>query len=165
MKLMIMRHGEAGSGANDYNRTLTSTGREDVRRVARMINGTEWNVREIRTSPLVRTRETGEELQNHLSPSNQRSLSVEDRLAPGFDMEEALSIFFEVDPNAVALWVFHMPDVARLASALTGLRESGFYFSPGSVLALNIPVPHPADRGMVVWQLQPEYLRRVFSAG
>ncbi len=161
MKLLIMRHGEAEPGIDDFQRRLTDTGRSDVARMGRFIAGTGWKVGEVRTSPLARTKETGDQLTRSLANAgggNPR-LSEEPRLAPGFAIDDALDIFDELDANSVSIWIFHAPDVMRLAGALTGLREGGFYFTPGSVLALNLPFPRPTGRGMIVWQLQPEYIR------
>ncbi len=164
MKLIIMRHAEAESPGlgGDFERRLTATGRADAARMARLLQSTGWSISEIRTSPLVRTRETGALLAENLPDSSAQPV-VESRLEPGFDLDGALDLFTEVDANAVAVWVFHAPDVQRLSAALLGLRESAFYFSPGTMLALNLPVPSAAGRGMLVWKAQPEYLRGVIS--
>lgn len=158
-----MRHGEAEPGIDDFQRRLTDTGRSDVARMGRFIAATGWKIGEVRTSPLVRTKETGDLLSKSMAAAGAGTprLSEEQRLGPGFDIEDALDLFDEIDANSVAVWVFHAPDVMRLAGSLTGLRESGFYFTPGSVLALNLPLPRPTGRGMIVWQLQPEYIRNV----
>lgn len=163
MKLIIMRHAEAEPpglvpGGGDYERRLTETGRADAARMARLLNSTGWQVSEIRTSPLVRTRETGALLAENLQSQGVLP-AVDSRLEPGFELNGALDLFTEVEANTVAVWVFHAPDVQRLSSALLGLRESAFYFSPGTMLALNLPVPRAAGRGMLIWSAQPEYLR------
>lgn len=165
MKLIIMRHAEAEapglvSGGGDFDRRLTETGRADAARMARLLQSTGWQVSEIRTSPLVRTRETGTLIAENLTNSPAQP-EVAAQLEPGFAMDGALDLFIEVDANAVAVWVFHAPDVQRLSAALLGLRESAFYFSPGTMLALNLPASQPAGRGMLIWKAQPEYLRQV----
>ncbi|MCR9143482.1 MAG: histidine phosphatase family protein [bacterium] len=171
MKLIIMRHGEAEPpgvvpGGGDFDRRLTATGRSDMERMARLAAATGWRFDEIRTSPLVRTRETGALIEKHLAQLREEGLtsaqpghSVEERLAPGFDLDGALDIFNELDSNAVAIWIFHAPDVQRLSAALLGVREDAFYFTPGAMLALNLRLPRPAGRGMIIWNAQPEYLR------
>ncbi len=171
MKLIIMRHAEAESpgivpGGGDFERRLTATGRSDAERMARLAAATGWQIQEIRTSPLVRTRETGDLLKKQFDELRRAGastadpvVSVENRLEPGFDLNGALDIFAEVDSNAVAIWVFHAPDVQRLAAALIGGRESAFYFTPGAMLALNLRMPRPVGTGMMIWNSQPEYLR------
>lgn len=135
-------------------------------RMARLAAATGWRFDEIRTSPLVRTRETGaliceklESLHAGGQTPAKPTIAVEERLAPGFDLDGALDIFSEVDPNAVAIWIFHAPDVQRLSAALMGVREDVFYFTPGAMLAVNLRLPRPAGRGMIIWNSQPEYLR------
>ncbi|MEQ9365551.1 MAG: histidine phosphatase family protein [Leptospirales bacterium] len=171
MKLIIMRHAEAEPagvvpGGGDFERRLTPTGRSDVQRMTRLAAATGWRFQDIRTSPLIRTRETGALLGEHFVSLRETGATVSDptitseaRLEPGFDLDGALDLFTGMDSNAVAIWVFHAPDVQRLAAALVGVREDAFYFTPGAMLALNLNMPRPAGRGMIIWNAQPEYLR------
>lgn len=173
MKLIIMRHAEAEPAGvvpgGDNERRLTATGRTDAARMAQLAAGTRWPIAEIRTSPLARTRETGSIVSDQFRQLRERDpkvsdpqLLVEPRLAPGFDLEPALEILDELGSSGIALWVFHAPDVQRLAAALVGAREEAFYFTPGAMLVLNLPLPRPLGRAMIVWQNQPEYIRELF---
>lgn len=174
MKLIIMRHAEAEApgmvaGGGDFERRLTATGRTDVGRMAQLAAATGWQINEIRTSPLVRTRETGALLCDHFerlreagTTRSDPAITTEPRLEPGFDLDRALDIFSEVDSNAVAIWVFHAPDVQRLTAALVGVQEDAFYFTPGAMLALNLHMPRPTGRAMIIWNTQPEYVRDLY---
>jgi phosphohistidine phosphatase SixA len=136
--------------------------------MARLLAATGWAITRIRTSPLVRTCESGAILSEGLREFRANSelplapeVITEKRLAPGFDLDTALQILDEHQSNDVAVWIFHAPDVQRLAAELVGLRESAFYFTPGSMLALNLPLPQPAGKALLVWEAQPEYLRQL----
>jgi phosphohistidine phosphatase len=168
VKLIIMRHGEAEDGLVDANRALTSGGQSDVRSMARILEASGWPLGEIRTSPLVRTRQTGDLMARTLREINPErygklKLETDQRLAPGVDLDLFLEIFYEVDANQGAVWVFHSPDVARAAAILTGNRDACFYFTPGSMLAVSAPAPNPVGRCLIVWQQQPEYMRSLFN--
>lgn len=159
MKLVIMRHCDAQSGTDDYTRQLTPQGRQDADRMAALLSGCGWDIRHIQHSPLHRTTETAEIIQAHLHKKN---VSVEREpaaaLAPGLDVDDAMDILMGADNSECRLWIFHAPDVARMGSYLTGLPESAFYFPPGTMLALNLPLPHPRHRSMLIWHMQPDYL-------
>lgn len=160
-----MRHAEAAPGDDDDSRALTAQGRSDASRMARLLSGCHWGMLHIRHSPLLRATQTAEIVAQTLSKLNGKAPQPEtdSRLKPGADIEDYETIFYEDRAGGCNLWVFHSPEVMQVAAWLTGLRDSGFYFTPGSMLALNVPQPNPAGRAMVVWQAQPEYLRDVVS--
>src|SRR5690554_2482042 len=58
MKLLIMRHGEAGRHQLDEERELTDAGRAETERVVRLIADSQWRPNEIWCSTLVRARQT-----------------------------------------------------------------------------------------------------------
>ena len=162
MKLIIMRHAEAEAagvvpGGGDFERRLTETGRADAARMARLAQATGWQIARVRTSPLVRARETGSIVAETLGIASQ----TEPLLTSGMDPGESLSLFDGIDSNTVEIWVFHAPDVQSLSAELMGVRESAFYFTPGAMLALNLALPRPSGRGMLIWNAQPEYLREL----
>lgn len=155
MKLIIVRHGEAGQAADDASRELTDQGRQDIGNMAGILKGTGWNFTEIVASPLVRTRQTAAIIDEVLGGPGANTAAW---LAPGVNLAACLDEINARDPNDALIWVFHAPDVQRLAATLLGLSESSFYFSPGTMLALNMPVPRPEGRTMIVWKLQPNLL-------
>ena len=159
MKLIIVRHGEAETAINDFNRNLTSQGQADITKLTALIRATGWNIVEILTSPLVRTRQTADiiarELGSPISPTEEKAL------APGVDMDEILGLLDREANSDAAIWAFHAPDVSRVAALFTGVPESHLYCPPGTMIALNLPLPAPEGRGMLVWKMQPEYFRAV----
>ena len=156
MKLIIARHGEAESGNDDFHRNLTDRGRADVARVTGLIRATGWNVTEIRSSPVLRAQQSAAIIAETLGGF---SVQTEPALAPGLDLDQAIEML-DVEPNSNAVvWVFHAPCVSRLASHLTGLAESCFYFPAGTMMALNLPLPAPVGRSILCWAIPPEFLR------
>ena len=157
MKLIIVRHGEAELGPIDTERQLTPDGQNDIKLMSRFIKSCHWKIASIFHSPLLRTTQTAQIIKENLDGD----ISVVSRsaLRSGCDPEDSLSLLDEMNGNEAAIWVFHAPDVARVASILTGLAESNFYFPPGAMTALNLPATHPRGRSLLIWKLQPEFIR------
>ena len=157
MKLIITRHGQAEKEGDDSTRNLTDRGRSDMALMSSLIRASDWNVRAVLSSPVLRARQTAEIIARELKLDAPRE---EERLAPG-RARDGMKELLDLPSNSDALvWVFHAPDVAQVASALTGLPESGFYFPSGTMLALNLPLPQPESRSMLICTVQPEYLSK-----
>ncbi len=162
MKLVLMRHTEAESGSEDFSRTLTSKGRQDAEKSAHFFCGTNWTVQKILSSPLTRTQETRKIFTKvllvkkyHLSPSFQEG--VEKSLKPGFSWEK-MGDLLDVEANSCVVLIFHAPDIAHLASHFTSMPVSNYYFSPGSMIALNLTQDTIQGRAIQIWQSQPDFL-------
>ena len=161
MKLILLRHGEAALGGNDADRALTATGRADIKRAAQLVSATGWNVTDIVTSPLRRTVETGHVLADGLK--TQVSARADATLAPGMEPRDALTLVGDSPSSDAVIWVFHAPDVLHVSALLTGSPEGSFYFTPGTMLALNLSFPGPAGRSLVIFSLPPEFLRPILG--
>ena len=161
MKLIIVRHGEAGPSADDFNRVLTPRGRDDIAMMSALIRSTGWTIGRIACSPLVRARQTADVLAERLNHS--AGTEVSHSIAPGFQPDGAAAELDAGGGSEAHIWCFHAPDVARMASYLTGLSDGGFYFTPGTMLALNLPSAAPDGRSLIVWKMQPEFMRDLNS--
>lgn len=153
VKIILIRHGEAEQGRPDSERNLTSNGRNDIRRLAALLKASDWDYKEVRHSPVLRARMTADILANTLGIPAVN----EKRLSPGMDIEPMVDDILSECEN-VSLWVFHMPDIAAVASYFTGLRSSQLYIPPGSILALNVN-PSLPSASMLIWALQPQILK------
>lgn len=159
MKLIIVRHGRAEEGRDEMKRDLTAAGSSDIVLMSRLIAATGWNVIEIRSSPLLRTRRTAEIIVGELKLTDRLSVQEEKILAPGVDLEKTISLL-ERKPNSNALiWVFHAPDVSRVAAWLTGNREQSFYFPAGAMAFINLTEPEVIGQSMLISIMQPEFMR------
>lgn len=164
MKLILTRHGEAENGTVDHLRNLTETGIKDIRNQGNLLIHTGWKFSHILTSPVTRANQTAMLFQETLS-SRFPNLEVEEEanLAPGVNLDSFDDVISRFSVHDVVLMAFHMPDVARIASYITGMSETHFYFTPGAMLALNLPLPVYQSRGMLIWMYQPEYLRNIYD--
>ena len=166
MKLILMRHAEAEAGPDDEARPLSSRGREDIGLSARFLHATGWLLNESLASPLLRAQQTqqilGQELKKLGALAPSYSEKTDPNLRPGApSIKTAMQCLKAKDNNFCALWIFHAPDIAHLASALSAMPAAGYYFTPGSMLALNLTLPNLAEKAMQIWQNQPEYLRNL----
>ena len=120
MRLYLVRHAEAAPGEPDELRQLTSEGRAQARALGERLRGEDASPAVVLTSPLLRARETGDELA--------RALDVEaepdERLAPGAGVDDVRAAV-EGRGDQV-LVVGHQPDCGQIAAALSGGPEPRF---------------------------------------
>ncbi len=166
MKLVLVRHGEANNEMDDSRRSLTEEGRNDIVRMTSLLHGTGWKFSEVRCSPVLRAAQTARQISESFRDYSGRELAIveEHRLSPGVDPEGIKQMLTNYSPSDAAVWVFHMPDIARIASMILGLPDTSFYFPPGSMVGLNLPLPSFEGRSMLIWMGQPEYIRSLLPA-
>ena len=131
MRIAIMRHGPAedySATGRDHDRPLTPSGRQRVRQVAEALAGAGEAPRVLLTSPLVRARETADEvgaaLRRALRLPGEVPIVVRAELSPGRDQLGLVrELFAAGDDNAVL--VGHEPDLSELVAHLSGRPPSG----------------------------------------
>ena len=130
VQLVIVRHAEAASGEPDELRPLTPAGREAARALGRRLAEDGLEPDAVLTSPLLRARETAQELARPagLEPE------PDDRLAPGATVEAVRAAAEERGETVIV--VGHQPDCSRIAAALVGGEEPAF--PPGGMLAIEL---------------------------
>lgn len=120
MRLYLVRHAEAAPGEPDELRRLTPEGRDQARALGERLRSEDASPAVVLTSPLLRARETGDELA--------RALGVEsvpdERLAPGAGVEDVRAVGEGRGDQVVV--VGHQPDCGQIAAALTGGPEPSF---------------------------------------
>ncbi len=131
MKIAIMRHGPAEDycvSGRDHDRALTRSGRQRVRDVARALASFGEAPRELVSSPLVRARETAEEvadtLHRALGLPGEVPTAIRPELSPGRDGLELVGELFAAGRDNVVL-IGHEPDLSDLVAALTGFAPPG----------------------------------------
>ena len=132
MRLYLIRHAEAASGAPDELRHLTEAGRAAARALGQRLAQESDPPQRILTSPLVRARETGDELSGSLAVPAE----ADERLAPGATVAGVVAAATEAGAAAVAV-VAHQPDCGRIAAELGGGSEPAF--PPAGVAVLQLP--------------------------
>jgi phosphohistidine phosphatase SixA len=120
VRLYLVRHAEAAPGEPDELRSLTPEGRAQARALGERFRDEGVQADAVLTSPLLRARETGDELA--------RSLGVESEphegLAPGAGAAGLRAAVEGRGEQVIA--VGHQPDCGQIAADLTGGPEPAF---------------------------------------
>jgi len=120
VRLYLVRHAAAAPGEPDELRPLTPEGRAQARALGERLRGEGLQADAVLTSPLLRARETGEELARQLTAAAE----PDERLAPGADVKDLRAAVEGRGENVVA--VAHQPDCGQIAAELTGGPEPAF---------------------------------------
>jgi phosphohistidine phosphatase len=120
VRVYLVRHAEAERGEPDDLRRLTLAGRSAARDLGERLARDGVHPQAVLTSPLLRARETGEEI----ARATGAQAEPDERLAPGATPDDVLAV---VDGRGDAVVVVgHQPDCAHIAAALTGGPEPPF---------------------------------------
>ncbi len=120
MRLFIVRHAKAAGGEPDEVRPLTKEGRKQARDLGRRFAADGIHPGAILTSPLLRARETAEEIGRAVGVDPE----PDERLAPGADADAVRAA--TAGRGDVVIVVGHQPDCGRIAAALSGGPEPAF---------------------------------------
>ncbi|HET9674663.1 MAG TPA: phosphohistidine phosphatase SixA [Gaiellaceae bacterium] len=120
MRLFIVRHAKAAGGEPDDVRPLTKEGRKQARDLGRRFAADGIHPGAILTSPLLRARETAEEIGRAVGVDPE----PDERLAPGADADAVRAA--TAGRGEVVIVVGHQPDCGRIAAALSGGPEPAF---------------------------------------
>jgi phosphohistidine phosphatase len=120
MRLYLVRHADAAPGEPDELRPLTTHGREQARALGARLAAEGARGAAVLTSPLLRARETADEIARVLGTSS----VADERLAPGATADGVRDAAAGHGANVVA--VGHQPDCGRVAAELTGGPEPPF---------------------------------------
>jgi phosphohistidine phosphatase len=119
VKLYVMRHGPAedyAASGRDFDRALTTSGRERVRAVALRLAEMDEAPKQVVSSPLVRAQQTGEIVAKELRLG---SIETERELAPGGDGATFARSAATLGRKRIMV-VGHEPDLSELVSQLLG---------------------------------------------
>jgi len=164
VELYLVRHGIAVDRDNeieDDERALTAQGRQKTQKVAKRLEQIGLRFDLILTSPLVRSRQTAEILQNSgLSPQIEASAS----LAPDGNIETWLSWleqWRQVDSGTVVLaLVGHQPNLGQWAEILVwGEVRDGIALKKAGIVGLTLPeTASPVGLCQLFLLTQPKFL-------
>ncbi len=125
-----MRHAEAEPGDPDELRRLTPSGRAAARALGQRL-AAKGTVDSVLASPLLRARETAEEIARAAGVEAQ----PDHRLAPGATAKDVLAAVAGRGESVVV--VAHQPDCGRVAAELSGGEEPRF--PPAGVVEVDVP--------------------------
>lgn len=161
MRLFLLRHAEAAPGVPDAGRLLTDRGREQVGRIARLVD---WScvdgVKSVEHSGLVRARQTAELLAAEVPL--RKPLAIRASIRP---MDDPRLLAMEVASSRDdRLIVGHNPHLSRLAGLLLGRgqQEVALVLKKAAFLALERSRPgdkeSPLGHWTLLWLIPPARL-------
>jgi phosphohistidine phosphatase len=158
--LYIVRHAFAGQHGDpqwpdDDLRPLAPKGRKQFRRVVKKLARRGFAPKAVATSPLVRCRQTADEIVARLDPPPE--LVELDALRPGSDLDALCEWSNARGVDSIA-WVGHSPDVDQLAAALLGMR-GGMGFAKGAAAAIRFDEQVASGQGELAWFVSPKILK------
>lgn len=133
--LFVMRHAEAAAAirGDDFNRPLTSAGKEQAQKIGRFLSGSGIKPTFILHSPALRTKQTAIEISLFLPHATLRP----DEAVYNASAETLYRCVGNIEnAHAAALLVAHNPGVQNLTQLLTQ-KTAGF--SPATVCVINCP--------------------------
>jgi phosphohistidine phosphatase len=157
MRIYLIRHAHAVDARDDAERPLSAKGREQVKRLAKFLRGSEvLQPEEIWHSPLRRSLQTAKLLAKRLELA--APLIEVEGLEPEDDPREIATRIRSLR-RTVAI-VGHEPHLSGLASRLLAEtpRTSAFVLRKSSVLAIERDRGGRGSRWVVRWHVSPELL-------
>ena len=138
MRLYFLRHAEAGEAAVDAERELTAKGRRDARRLGRYLKSIEVVFDRAYTSPLVRARQTADEVLAGCPLRGKAKLEVTDVLLNDTNSTEFLRWLASQPEAEAVLFVGHEPSLSGHVRRLIGLtRAESFPLSKGAIARVD----------------------------
>jgi len=136
MRLIIMRHAEAGPGFPDVQRQLTAYGLSTLANAPLQLRAELQQVDYVFVSPYLRTRQTFEQLETGLS------FQISESLTPDSEPEQVCELLQSLPADSTVFLVTHMPLVGWLSGYLQqGPLALGSSFYPAQVEILEMDVP------------------------
>jgi phosphohistidine phosphatase len=165
MKLVVIRHGQAGdraewqaAGKDDRQRPLTPEGKKQMRRAIAGLAALVSPIHLIATSPLVRAVQSAEIV------ASQYDLDLVEvpALEPDRDPEETVQWLKEASPDQTVAIVGHEPHLSTLIGfLLTGKSASFVVLKKSGVALIELKHPPRPGGGVLEGLLSPRVLRRL----
>ena len=159
-ELYFIRHGLAedrgDAWPDDSKRPLTDEGMSRIRKAARGLARIGVTIEVVLTSPLVRARQTAEQLAAGLDP--RPSMVNVDSLAPDGSYAAVIADLEKHGRKSRIALVGHEPMIGELAARFIGSRHP-IEFKKGAVCRIDLEDLPPAGPGELRWYLTPKILR------
>jgi phosphohistidine phosphatase len=160
MDLYVIRHAEAldlgqAGVADDEHRPLSEPGKAECRRLAEALRRREVRPGRVVTSPLVRARQTAEELLAAW-PDPKPGLVVCDHLAPGGKRGKLTKFLRQLGDESLAV-VGHEPDLSLYVAWLIGGKKGQVQMAKSGVAHLVFDEGLDKKGGTLEWLVTPEW--------
>jgi phosphohistidine phosphatase len=164
MQLYIVRHADAlpippedkrPPVEADEARPLSDLGRKQCELLAGTLKHLGVHLSQIVTSPLVRARQTGELLREHLG-APQPGLLDSEHLSPGAKRRKLSSFLNSVESGPIAI-VGHNPDLSIYLGWLLGGKSVNIELAKAGVALVEFERKIDKGEGALMWLVSPEW--------
>jgi len=166
LNLYLLRHGiavERGTPGyeSDFDRPLTSDGKEKMCKIAAVIRRMEIKFDHIFSSPYIRARQTAEIVARNLDPA--MKVEFTDTLATQGTSAKVIRFLKELEPaSREVMLVGHEPNLSELASLLcSGGTDSLIVFKKGGFCKLSTETLRTGRCASLEWLLTPRQLKEM----
>ncbi len=161
MNLYIVRHAHAVTLQPpeleaDEDRPLSEQGREQVQALAAAIRHAGIRFNRMVASPLLRARQTAEDLQRALLLPPE-TVEISETLAPGASRKQLAKHLRRLAADSVAV-IGHEPDLSRFLSWLIGSKRAQIELAKGGMASVICEEPPRKKAGRLEWLLTPAWL-------
>jgi phosphohistidine phosphatase len=153
MDLILLRHGTAEDFNKDGDaaRELIPKGREQARKMGKLLKDTRWQPEIVLTSPLVRARQTADEF---CETASVPGAVIQGWLASGMSPEQALKELVGFREFKRVCIVGHEPDFSDFIEWVLGTTYGGVDVKKGSIACLRINPP--SRQGVLKFLIPPK---------
>jgi phosphohistidine phosphatase SixA len=155
LRLSLLRHAHAGDPDRwegpDETRPLSEKGREQARRLGKLLAAAHVAPDMLITSPKLRALQTSEIVAAALGAD----VRIDDRLAGSLTFSVVESVIEDAGFPHEPILVGHDPDFSTLASSLTG---ADITMRKGAIVMLEVPRRLGPNSAVIRWLLPPELL-------
>ena len=160
MNLYLIRHADAGDplawDGDDEDRPITDLGRRQAKALAEAMRKVGEALRWVVASPLVRAKQTAEELLGVWTPAT-RDPALSDLLSPGRLRKKKLSRYIaSLEAPALAI-VGHQPDISVYLGWLLGTDGDAVPLAKGGAACVELPFGPTKGGGELLWAVAPEW--------
>lgn len=156
MLIYFMRHGEASTQGDDWERTLTPEGANVVRAEAAVLKTLGINPDAVFCSPLPRAVQTAEIIVETLCP--EINYTSREELAPGASLSDLVATIEGLEKDAVVFVVGHEPDLSNIVGQLISPSGARVKLKKGGIARVEVMVPLGPNCGELQWLLEPAVL-------
>lgn len=159
MELYVIRHADAkpldGNLTEDADRPLTDTGIAQSKALAQCLQKLGVHLEVVLTSPLLRARQTAEEmLRNWSNPKP--PLEVAEELVDAGKRKKLVQLLREVGKESVAI-IGHQPDLSVFTAWLTGSRKARLDLSKAGAALVHCTDEPERGAGTLIWLVTPQW--------